>query len=78
MKLARLEKWVVVQLTNLVVSGQVFDKKNVPQGFNYYTGQIYGIKENILVTSEGIYELGLPDKVWIQTNDAKVLDAYKI
>lgn len=88
-KLPRIEKWFAVQLTNLVICGQVFGKKNVPQGFNFYTGLILGIKDNYVICKEGrnpvtgediivIYELGVADKVWIQTGGAKVLDVHKI
>lgn len=75
--LPKLEKWFLVNLSVPVLCGQVYNKENVPQGFTYYTEELYGLHGKYAVCKHLIYELGDPDVTWINTKDSDKLDAYE-
>lgn len=89
-KIPRLENWYTVQLTELVICGQIYGKKGIPKGFTFHTGAIWGLQGNLavckgqifkdgkLVANGEVFELGNPDKVWVQGTAVDELDKYEI
>lgn len=75
-KLPRLEKWFLVQLSVPVLCGNVYNKKGVPQGFTFYTGEVLGLRGEYAVCKDSIFLLGSPDKTWINMDGDK-LDRYE-
>lgn len=70
--LSKLENWYIIRLTHDHVIGKL------QNGYTIFTHKILGIKDKYLITDNTIYELGQVDKIWINTNEAKVLDEYEI
>lgn len=60
----KLENWMIVDLSVPCIVGEVDHR-------NGYTRQLLLIKDNYAVTTDEIYLLGQPDKVWIKTQDAQ-------
>lgn len=75
MNLPTLKNWTIVDLTQRVISAQIFGS-NEPfeqQGRNIYTEQVVLIDPELryVVTNKRIIKLGEVDKAWFETSDAK-------
>lgn len=66
-----LTNWYVISLAKDVVIGVL------PNGYTISTDPILGIKDNYLVTENEIFKLAEPDKIWINTSEAKILNDLK-
>lgn len=85
MRKPKLEKWFAVQLTDLVLCGEI-NTKYGPKVV--YTGALWGLKENYAVCFMGfdsfgnhrlnVYNLGQVDKTWIKSEQAHILDDYEL
>lgn len=59
-----INEWTIIELSNFVINGKVDFK-------NFYTDRLLLVKNGYAVTDKEIYKLGEPDRVWIETPQAK-------
>lgn len=84
-KLRKIEKWFAVELSSLVLCGEIYTKYGPKV---VYTGTLWGLKNDYAVCYRGIdyngeyildiIKLGKVDSAWIKTEDAHCLDEYEL